>query len=160
MNLILVGMNHKTAPLAIREKLSLSCLDTVDPIADMMQIPCVKEAMYLSTCNRVEALVHAAEGGTVVESLKQFIFYHGNLTPAELEKCLYVYADHEAVRHLFRVASSLDSLVMGEPQILGQVKDAYYRSVEQQATGLVLNKVLHHAFRVAKRVRTETAIAG
>lgn len=160
MNLILIGMNHKTAPLEIREKLSLSCLNTVDPIAEMMNIPQVREAMYLSTCNRVEVLAHATEREGVLESLKGFIFFHGNLPPEELEKCLYVYFDDEAVRHLFRVASSLDSLVMGEPQILGQVKDAYYRSVEQKATGIILNKVLHHAFRVAKRVRTETAIAG
>ncbi len=160
MNLILIGMNHKTAPLAIREKLSLSCLNTVDPIAEMMNIPRVKEAMYLSTCNRVEVMAHTAGGDGVLESLKNFIFHHGNLPPEELARCLYVYFDHEAVRHLFRVASSIDSLVMGEPQILGQVKDAYYRSVEQKATGIILNKVLHHAFRVAKRVRTETAIAG
>ncbi len=160
MNLILIGMNHKTAPLAIREKLSLSCLNTVDPLAEMMKIPHVQEAMYLSTCNRVEVLANAAEGEAVLRSLKDFIFHHGNLPPEELEKCLYVHFDHEAVRHLFRVASSIDSLVMGEPQILGQVKDAYNRSVEQKATGIILNKVLHHAFRVAKRVRTETAIAG
>ena len=76
-----------------------------------------------------------------------------------MERCLYIHFDKDAVHHLFRVTASLDSLVMGEPQILGQVKDAYHRAVENNATGMILNKVLHHAFRVAKRVRTETAIA-
>ena len=84
---------------------------------------------------------------------------NGNLTPAEAEKYLYIYCDKEAVRHIFRVASSLDSLVMGETQILGQVKDAYRRALERNATGTVLNRLMHRAFRTAKRVRSETAIA-
>ena len=77
-----------------------------------------------------------------------------------MTRCLYLHFDHEAVRHLFRVASSIDSMVMGEPQILGQVKDAYRRAVEYNTTGIILNRILHHAFRTAKRVRTETGIAG
>ncbi len=159
MNIILIGMNHKTAPLEIREKLSLTCLNNVNPLEELLKIPEVKEAMYLSTCNRVEVLADTTEGGGALDSLRSFIFHHGNLSPEEMERCLYVYHDQEAIGHLFRVASSLDSLVMGEPQILGQVKDAYNRAVENKATGQVLNKVLHQAFRVAKRVRTETAIA-
>jgi len=91
-----------------------------------------------------------------VKSLKGFVFSHGNLSEEELERCLYVYSGEEAVRHLFRVASSLDSMVIGEPQILGQVKDAYSRCVDQNASGIILNRLLHHAFRTAKRVRTET----
>ncbi len=95
-----------------------------------------------------------------VERLKSFIFRQGNLDAAELERCLYIYRDREAVRHLFRVTASLDSLVMGEPQILGQVKEAYRRAVDHRATGVLLNRLVHHAFRTAKRVRTETGIAG
>jgi glutamyl-tRNA reductase len=114
--------------------------------------------MYLSTCNRVEVLAHVSDMAGAVEDLKNFIFSHGNLSPEDMVRCLYVYRDSEAVRHIFRVASSLDSMVMGEPQILGQVKDAYRRCVEQETSGVMLNKLLHHAFRAAKRVRTETAI--
>jgi len=159
MNIILIGMNHKTAPLEIREKLSLSCWKELDPVAELMKIAEVKEAMYLSTCNRVEVLADTTDRAGALTNLKSFIFNHGNLSTEEMERCLYVHADQEAIRHLFRVSSSLDSLVMGEPQILGQVKDAYHRAVEKNATGMVLNKLLHNAFRVAKRVRTETAIA-
>ena len=160
MNVILVGMNHKTAPLEIRERLSFSCGDGLRPLEELLRSPAVKEALYLSTCNRVEVLARAADMEEAVERVKSFILRHGNLGAEELEKCLYVHCGSDAVRHLFRVASSLDSMVMGEPQILGQVKEAYRDCVEQKASGIILNKLLHHAFRTAKRVRTETAIAG
>ncbi|MCX5854379.1 MAG: glutamyl-tRNA reductase [Deltaproteobacteria bacterium] len=160
MNIILIGMNHKTAPLDIRERLSLACGDDINPLKEIMKIPQIREVMYLATCNRVEVFAHALDTEVSVERLKEFIFNHGNLSAEEMTRCLYVYFDQDAVRHLFRVASSIDSLVMGEPQILGQVKDAYRRSVELNATGVILNKIIHHAFRTAKRVRTETGIAG
>ena len=159
MQIVLVGMNHKTAPLAIRERLALSCGDASRAVADVRGIPQVNEALYLSTCNRVEVLAHLKEGTAGIDALRSFILAHGNLSPDELEECLYVYRDDKAARHLFRVAASLDSMVMGEPQILGQVKEAYRQSVRQGASGILINKLLHHAFRVAKRVRTETAIA-
>lgn len=152
-------MNHKTAPLEIREKLSLSCWSDLNPLTELMKVPQVKEAMYLSTCNRVEVLAETTEAAAATVNLRSFIFNHGNLTPEEMGRCLYVHTDIEAIRHLFRVSSSLDSLVMGEPQILGQVKDAYHLAMENKTTGMVLNKLVHHAFRAAKRVRTETAIA-
>ena len=159
MSIILIGMNHKTAPVTIREKLSLSCDDADTPLHKLKQISQIREAMYLATCNRVEVLarIEDMEGG--IEQLKTFILSHGNLTLEELQSCLYVYRGDDAVRHLFRVASSLDSMIMGEPQILGQVKDAYHQCVEHKASGIILNKLLHHTFRVAKRVRTETGIA-
>ena len=159
MNIVLIGMNHKTAPLEIRERLPLSSRNNVHPLLEMIKIPQIKEAFYLSTCNRVEALASAVDAKGAVERLKEFIFPHGDLTSEEMARCLYVYFDHEAVRHLFRVASSIDSLVMGEPQILGQVKEAYRQAAELRTTGVILNRVVHHAFRVAKRVRTETEIA-
>ena len=159
MNIILIGMNHRTAPLEIRERLALSCGDGVDPLREIMKDPRIREAMYLSTCNRVEVLANTDDLSGAVAGMKAFILSHGNLAPAELEKCLYVYCGSDAVRHLFRVASSLDAMVMGEPQILGQVKDAYRQCVEGSASGVILNKLLHAAFRAAKRVRTETAIA-
>jgi glutamyl-tRNA reductase len=159
MNIILIGMNHKTAPLEIRERLSIACGDNTRPLIEIMKIPQIKEAFYIATCNRVEVLAHAVDMEDAVASLKTFVFRHGNLSMEEMARCLYLFFDHEAVRHLFRVASSIDSLVMGEPQILGQVKDAYRTSVEHNATGVILNKIIHHAFRTAKRVRTETGIA-
>jgi len=159
MNIILIGMNHKTAPLEIRERLSIACGDNARPLVEIMKIPQIKEALYIATCNRVEVLANAVDKEDAVASLKTFVFRHGNLSMEEMARCLYLYFDHEAVRHLFRVASSIDSLVMGEPQILGQVKDAYRTAVEHNATGVILNKIIHHAFRTAKRVRTETGIA-
>jgi len=142
MNLILIGMNHKTAPLEIRERLSLACGDNVNPLIEILNISQIKEAIYLSTCNRVEVLTHAMDEKIAVEKLKTFIFNHGNLSPEDMARCLYLYYDHDAVRHLFRVASSIDSMVMGEPQILGQVKEAYRTAVEHNATGVMLNKII------------------
>jgi len=159
MNILLVGMNHKTAPLEIRERLALSCSEGPGPLMEIKCIPQIAEALYLSTCNRVEVLAVAEHSEEAEKSLKHFVFNHGNLSQEEMQACLYIYRDREAVRHLFRVASSLDSLVMGEPQILGQVKDAYRLSVTHGAASLMLNKILHHTFKVAKRVRTETGIA-
>ena len=159
MNIVLVGMNHRSAPLEIRERLSISCEEDSSPVREVLKIPDVLEVLYLSTCNRVEVLARVEDRDGAVKSLKGFVFSHGNLSEEELERCLYVYSGEEAVRHLFRVASSLDSMVIGEPQILGQVKDAYSRCVDQNASGIILNRLLHHAFRTAKRVRTETGIA-
>ncbi|MBN1382989.1 MAG: glutamyl-tRNA reductase [Deltaproteobacteria bacterium] len=159
MNIILIGMNHKTAPLEIRERLSLSCREEADALSEIIRISQIDEALYLATCNRVEVLAKTAAAETAVDRLKGFIYRQGNLSAEELEQCLYIYTDRDAVRHLFRVTSSLDSLVMGEPQILGQVKDAFRQAVEKNTTGVILNKILHHAFRTAKRVRTETDIA-
>ena len=160
MRIVLIGMNHKTAPVEIRERLQIDCGDGGPVLAELLGIPEVREVLVLSTCNRVEVLARVADGEATVERLKEFIFRQGNLDAAELERCIYVHRDREAVRHLFRVAASLDSLVMGEPQILGQVKEAYRRAVDHRATGVLLNRLVHHALRAAKRVRTETGIAG
>jgi len=156
MNIVLIGMNHKTAPLEIRERLAFSCGEGLDPLREILKGPQVMEALYLATCNRVEVLANTLEVNEAVDSVKGFILSQGNLAPGEMEKCLYVHCGSDAVRHLFRVASSLDSMVMGEPQILGQVKDAYRQCVASKASGVILNRLLHQAFRVAKRVRSET----
>lgn len=159
MNIVILGMNHKTAPLALRERLTIACEDQGRTVEEVKSIPQVKEALYLATCNRVEVLANVGDVERAMERLKDFVLSHGNLPVPEMEACLYCYQDEEAVRHLFRVASSLDSMVMGEPQILGQVKEAYRICVEKQAAGVIMNRLLHQAFRVAKRVRTETGIA-
>jgi glutamyl-tRNA reductase len=160
MQLVLIGMNHKSAPLDIRERLQLSCGEEDRPLPALMCHADIREALYLATCNRVEVLARVADGEGAVEGLKTFIYRQGNLSVAEMDRCLYIYRDLEAVRHLFRVTSSLDSMIMGEPQILGQMKDAYRMAVDTGTTGILLNRLSHHAFRVAKRVRTETGIAG
>lgn len=159
--IVLIGVNHKTAPLAVREKIFAGCEEENDLFPRLLSLEGVQEVLYISTCNRIE-IVASIEGegeGKTVRSLFDFLARNGNLTPAEAEKYFYNYRDKEAVRHIFRVASSLDSLVMGETQILGQVKDAYRRALERNATGTVLNRLMHRAFRTAKRVRSETAIA-
>lgn len=153
-------MNHKTAPLEIRERLQLSCGDDARSLTELMRLPEIREVLCLATCNRVEVLARVADGEQAVEGLREFIYRQGNLEREELGRCLYIYRNREAVRHLFRVASSLDSMIMGEPQILGQLKEAYRQAVDNRATTVLLNRLLHHAFRVAKRVRTETGIAG
>jgi glutamyl-tRNA reductase len=153
-------MNHKTAPIEIRERLQLFCGEGDQPLPELMRLAEIREALYLATCNRVEVLARVTDDRQAVEGLKSFIYRRGNLDIAEMEKCLYIYRDLEAVRHLFRVTSSLDSMVMGEPQILGQMKEAYRMAVDCRTTGVLLNRLSHHAFQVAKRVRTETGIAG
>jgi glutamyl-tRNA reductase len=160
MQLFLIGMSHKTAPLEMRERLQLLCGEGSETLAELMRLPGILEVLYLATCNRVEILACTEDGAQAVEVLKAFIYRQGNLSITEMEKCLYIHRDLEAVRHLFRVTSSLDSMVMGEPQILGQMKEAYRMAVESRATGVFLNRISHHAFQVAKRVRTETGIAG
>lgn len=160
MRLFLIGMSHKTAPLEMRERLQLSCGEGNQPLAELMRLSGILEALYLATCNRVEILACIEGDAQAVEVLKAFIYRQGNLSIAEMEKCLYIHRDMEAVRHLFRVTSSLDSMVMGEPQILGQMKEAYRMAVDSRATGILLNRISHHAFQAAKRVRTETGIAG
>jgi len=157
--IVLLGVNHKTAPLAVREKIFAGCEEEKDLFSRLLSLKGVREVLYISTCNRIEIIASIEGEEGTVRSLFDFLAQNGNLTPAEAEKCLYNYCDKEAVRHIFRVASSLDSLVMGETQILGQVKDAYRRALERNATGTVLNRLMHRAFRTAKRVRSETAIA-
>ncbi|MBM4314685.1 MAG: glutamyl-tRNA reductase [Deltaproteobacteria bacterium] len=160
MRLFLIGMSHKTAPIEMRERLQLLCSEGNQPLTELMRLDGVRETLYLATCNRVEIIARAQDDGQAVDVLKSFIYRQGNLSIAEMEKCLYIHRDLEAVRHLFRVTSSLDSMVMGEPQILGQMKEAYRMAVECGAAGVFLNRLSHHAFQTAKRVRTETGIAG
>ena len=157
--IVLTGLNHKTAPLAVREKIFAGCLEKTDLLPALMAINGVEEVLYLSTCNRVEIIASVAEEGLALEGLKDFLAKNGGLNQTEAKGCFYEYRGEEAVRHLFRVTSSLDSMVMGEAQILGQVKDAYRDALEKYATGVVLNRLMHCSFRAAKRVRSETGIA-
>lgn len=153
----LIGLNHRTAAVEIRERFALA--DYCSP--ETWAVPCVDgiaEALILSTCNRVEVLV-VGKGDAPRQRALTCWSRARNKTPDELTPYIYQYRDDEAVRHLFSVASSLDSLVLGEPQILGQLKTAYRKAVDADTAGLIVNKLLHKSFSVAKRVRTETAVA-
>lgn len=161
MSILLVGVNHKTAPVEIRERLAFNDEACAESLRRLVDGEIVREGLIVSTCNRVEIL-----GATSSEQLefgagqlKNFLDTTGHLPAGFLEEHLYRHTNEDAVRHLFRVASSLDSMVIGEPQVLGQVRHAYSLAVEAGTAGRVLNRLVHHTFRVAKRVRTETGIA-
>jgi|UniRef100_A0A7V6A527 glutamyl-tRNA reductase len=158
MNLILAGVNHQTARVDLREKLCslLPEADVSYPL--LLSYPGIREVLFYTTCNRVEVLCVTEAEAEAPSLLSGFFASHPDITVADLAGSLYLHRDQEAVRHLFRVAASLDALVVGEPQILGQVKSAYRVATEHQATGPILNKLLHKTFSVAKRVRTETGI--
>jgi glutamyl-tRNA reductase len=161
MSILLVGVNHKTAPVEIRERLAFNDEACATGLRQLVDGEIVREGLIVSTCNRVEIL-----GATASDKLEfgagriaQFLDTSGSLPAGFLNAHLYSHTNEEAVRHLFRVASSLDSMVVGEPQVLGQVRHAYAVGVEAGTVGRVLNRLVHHTFRVAKRVRNETGIA-
>ncbi len=154
--ILLLGVNHKTTPVAIREKIALSG-GYEEPLAAMKKIRGLSEYYLLSTCNRVELLLVTEAGNTVEEDVIDFLF-GATVSQMECRKYLYLLYDMEAVRHLFMVAASLDSMVVGEAQILGQLKEAYRYAAHFGCTGPLLNKLIHKSFSVAKRVRSETAI--
>jgi len=158
MELLVVGLNHKTAPIEIRECLAFPGDKLEEALSKVHGLPSVRENMIVSTCNRVEVYVATREIEKATRDLKEFLSQYHGLPLKEFERCLYAHTGEEAVRHIFRVASSLDSMVLGEPQILGQIKDAYDLSQQAKTSGLILHRLLHRAFHVAKRVRTETKI--
>jgi glutamyl-tRNA reductase len=158
MNLLLAGVNHQTARVDLREKLCSLLPEAEVSYPLLLSYPEIREVMFYTTCNRVEVLCVTGAETEAPSVLSAFFARHPEITPAVLAESLYLRRDQEAVRHLFRVAASLDALVVGEPQILGQVKEAYRVATEHQATGPILNKLLHKTFSVAKRVRTETGI--
>ncbi|WP_243546435.1 glutamyl-tRNA reductase [Pseudodesulfovibrio tunisiensis] len=157
--IFLIGLNHKTAGVEVREKFALTDVENFEQ-GLVAHCP-VRECMALSTCNRVE-IVAVSSGATEREVLDSLLQYWASAckgSPEVLADNIYQYQGLDAVRHLFAVASSLDSMVMGEPQILGQLKDAYRNAVDRGTARTIVNRLLHKSFSVAKRVRTETAIA-
>lgn len=155
--IILIGANHKTAPVELREKLSCSADETLSALEILKKDQGIRESLIFSTCNRTEIL-YIPETGDQVENMISFIARYKNIPVSDFEKALYVHRGDKAIAHLFQVASSLDSMVVGEPQILGQVKQAYRMAVENKSSGVLLNRLMHKAFSVAKRVRKETGI--
>ncbi len=156
-NIILIGVNHKTAPVSLREKLSFSEEETLTALETLRQHPGIKEILIFSTCNRTEILYVAAQSGTV-DVLIAFVSGFKKVPPSEFVPALYIHRKDDAVRHLFRVASSLDSMMVGEPQILGQIKQAYRTAVKAGTSRVLLNRMMHKSFSVAKKVRKETGI--
>jgi len=155
MKLQLIGVNHKTAPVEVRERLAIPDSRLPEACRRLAEHPGIDEGMILSTCNRVEVLAHMKNGAG---DLRSFLRDYFRVDPAEFEPHLYEYQEQEAVRHVFRVAASLDSMVVGEPQILGQVKEAYAMARAVGAVRSQLDQLLTRAFSVAKRVRNETAV--
>ncbi|MDQ3803819.1 MAG: glutamyl-tRNA reductase [Acidobacteriota bacterium] len=161
MSIVLVGLNHKTAPVEVRERLAFSDEALAGHLRALVDGEVVREGLIVSTCNRVEILAAAAasRGADAASRLGDFLGAARSVPVELFSGHLYTHADEAAVRHVFRVASSLDSMVVGEPQVLGQVRRAYSLAVEAGTAGRVLHRLVHHALRVAKRVRTETGIA-
>src|SRR5215469_6566724 len=151
----LIGVNHKSAPLEVRERLAIPESRLPDTCRDLTAYPGIEEGMVISTCNRVEIITHTTNGHA---DLRGFLHQHFHLDPDELDPHLYEFREKDAVRHLFRVAASLDSMVVGEAQILGQVKEAYATARAVGAVRAQLDQLFSRAFAVAKRVRSETAV--
>lgn len=154
--LVLLGINHNTAPIEVRERLAIPAERLADATRTLLHQPGIREGLILSTCNRVELLT--LQEDTTIPDLTRFLHEYFSVQPATLQPHLYEHRDREAVRHLFRVASSLDSMVVGEPQILGQVKESYTIAREVGAVSTHLESLLQRTFTVAKKVRSETQI--
>ena len=156
MTLLALGINHRTASVAVREQVAFSPAQLDSALAELRNLPQISEAAVLSTCNRTElyCVTDAAGEQAVLNWLGRF----HNLRVDELTRCAYHYLDNDAARHLMRVAVGLDSMVLGEPQILGQLKDAYQQARESKGLGGELERLFQHTFAVAKQVRTETGI--
>jgi glutamyl-tRNA reductase len=163
MQIILMGLNHKSAPIHIRETLAFSKEDAKLAINELMQAPFILEMCIFSTCNRVELLVvsdlsEELVWHQVMDKWLKYLSNHREIDTKDLRPLFYVHQNLNAVRHIFRVASSLDSMIIGEPQILGQIKESYRLAVKKKSAGVLINRLLHRTFSVAKRVRSETGI--
>jgi glutamyl-tRNA reductase len=158
LDIVLLGINHETAPIEVRECIAFSEDESKSALNALLRKPFIKEALLFSTCNRVEILLVTDNKSLAVQETKGFIAEFNKIPLAQFEDTLYIHEGDEAVRHVFRVASSLDSMILGEPQILGQVKKAYRTATEEKTSGVILNRLLHRTFFIAKRIRTETCI--
>src|SRR5919107_1363607 len=160
MSIVLVGLNHKTAPVEVRERLAFNDEACAESLRALVDGEAVREGLIVSTCNRVEVLASASgqRAPDAVGRLSEFLSRVRSVPVELFSGHLYTHADEAAVRHVFRVASSLDSLVVGEPQVLGQVRHAYSLAVEAGTARPVPHKLVHHPPRGAQRGRTQTGI--
>lgn len=157
--ILVVGLNHRTAPVEVREQLAFPAKRLNGSLHDLVALPSVDEGVILSTCNRVEVVAVARDGGAGSAEIEDFLRKQPGVRIDPAEDQLYHHARKSAVRHVFRVASSLDSMVVGEPQILGQLKEYYSIAQEAGTVGSILHRLFHRSFSVAKRVREGTGIA-
>jgi glutamyl-tRNA reductase len=157
--IVLVGLSHRTAPIEVRERVAFANGRLEPALRDLVRRPAVEEGVILSTCNRVEVVASGSDPDAIASALPAFLADTHELRADALQDRLYTHRDREAVRHLFRVAASLDSMVVGEPQVLGQLKDQYAMAAATGASGRVLHRCFHKSFSVAKRIRSETGIA-
>ncbi len=157
-HILVIGLNHKTAPVEVREKLAIPPANIVPFLEKLVKQDSIKEALLITTCNRVEIYSVVKNLSDAIEREKKLLSETQNTEVSDFEVYLYAFSGIDAVRHVFRVASSIDSMIIGEPQILGQVKEAYRQSINARTAGPILNKLMHRAFHTAKRVRTETGI--
>jgi glutamyl-tRNA reductase len=158
MHLLLLGVSHKTAPVDVRERLDFSSRDLGAAVEALATRSSAAESVVLSTCNRSEVYVASENPTRARDEIIEFLCHFHSLPPDSFAPHLFSFGDDAAAKHLFRVAAGLDSLVVGEPQILGQVKDAFETASGRRCTGPMLSKLFHWSFGVGKRVRTETAL--
>src|SRR5215472_13651335 len=159
MEIVLVGLNFRTAPLEVREKVSFSGDQATRAAEELKARGILEETLVLSTCNRSEVYgVHPDANRESAAALSSFLSTFHQLQPDQLNPSLYHHYDHDAVRHLFRVSAGLESMLLGEAEILGQVREAYLRATELHVTGPVLNRLFQAALEVGKRVRAETEL--
>jgi len=158
IEILLIGLNHKTAPVEIRECIGFVGDESDQALHDLHALEAVHEVLLVSTCNRVEVLLTTPAKDEAVWQVVNFLSEMNNIPVTDFEDKLYQHVGDDAVRHVFRVAASLDSMVVGEPQILGQIKEAYRTAATKRTSGVILNRLLHKTFLVAKRIRTETGI--
>jgi glutamyl-tRNA reductase len=158
MSLLAFGINHKTAPVDIRERVAFEPGQLVDALKDLVSRPHIQEAAIVSTCNRTELYCDLGSDGQDNTAIVDWFREYHKLDKRDIEPYIYLHPEQEAVRHVLRVASGLDSLVLGEPQILGQIKDAYATASEAGTMGGLLDRLFQHTFSVAKQIRTDTAI--
>jgi len=156
--IVLTGLNHSSASVEIREQIAFSGEETAAALDSLFKLPEIHEVILISTCNRVEMLMTADCSDSAVGAAVRFVSEFKKASNLMFREAMHVKKNDEAVRHIFRVASSLDSMMVGEPQILGQIKSAYHDAVRRKTSGVILNRLLHRAFFVAKRIRTETGI--
>jgi len=155
-----IGMNHESAPVELRECMANNRESSALALSCMRESEWIREGLFLSTCNRVEAIYTTDYPEEAKKTILSMFSRLGNISEERFMSNIYIYEDSEALKHIFRVASSLDSMVMGEPQILGQIKEAYHHAAGvEKTTGVILNRLMHRAFHVAKRVKTETGIS-
>ncbi len=159
MSILCLGLNHRTTPLAYREAFALQGQDARDALAQVIASPVIDEAALLSTCNRMEWYLAVSDAARAEAFLRAWLLDQTGFSPSQLDAYLYRREGQSAAKHLFRVASGLDSMVLGEPQILGQVRDAYELGLEAQTIGPLLAELFRTAIKTGKQARTETAIS-